>query len=113
MIESVVTRQYRCFFVLITLVGLPSCSVSRADEPRSAPVQITRTLDKSEPVSRGSVSDGQSHPQETKLNGPPLADVPTWSELARAILLTAIPDKYEDLKHWGKTRSVFDGLKVQ
>lgn len=47
------------------------------------------------------------------LDGPPLQDVPTWSELANAILLTAIPDKYEDRKHWDKTREVFDGLKVQ
>ena len=47
------------------------------------------------------------------LEGPDLKDVPTWSELARAILLTAIPDKYEDLKHWGQTREIFDGIQVQ
>ena len=47
------------------------------------------------------------------LDGPPLTDVPTWSELAKAILTTAIPDKYEDKKHWGKTREVFDGIRVQ
>jgi hypothetical protein len=47
------------------------------------------------------------------LDGPPLKDVPTWSELARAILATAIPDKYEDKKHWGKTREVFDGFRIE
>ena len=33
--------------------------------------------------------------------------------MARAILLTAIPDKYVDKKHWGKTREIFDGLHVE
>jgi hypothetical protein len=47
------------------------------------------------------------------LEGPPLKDVPTWSELARAIVLTAIPDKYVDRKHWDKTREIFDGVRVQ
>lgn len=55
----------------------------------------------------------QPEPEANPLDGPPLKDVPTWSELARAILLTAVPDKYEDKKHWGKTREVFDGLRVQ
>lgn len=47
------------------------------------------------------------------LDGPPLQDVPTWSEMARAILLTAIPDKYVDRKQWDKTKEVFDGVRVQ
>lgn len=47
------------------------------------------------------------------LEGPPLQDVPTWSELARAIVLTAIPDKHVDRKHWDKTREIFDGVRVQ
>lgn len=47
------------------------------------------------------------------LDGPPLQDVPTWSQLARAILLTAIPDKYQDKKQWDKTREVFDGIRVE
>lgn len=47
------------------------------------------------------------------LDGPPLQDVPTWSQLARAILLTAIPDKYQDKKQWDKTREVFDGICVE
>lgn len=52
-------------------------------------------------------------PESPALEGPDLKDVPTWSEMARAILLTAIPDKYEDRKHWGKTREIFDGIQVQ
>ena len=52
-------------------------------------------------------------PPSPTLEGPDLKDVPTWSEMAHAILLTAIPDKYEDRKHWGKTREIFDGIQVQ
>lgn len=52
-------------------------------------------------------------PAIPSLDGPPLQDVPTWSQLARAILLTAIPDKYQDKKHWDKTREVFDGVRVE
>ena len=47
------------------------------------------------------------------LEGPSLGDAPTWTETLRAVLLTAIPDKYEDRKHWGKTTKVFDGFKVR
>ena len=48
-----------------------------------------------------------------KLDGPLLSESPTWSETIRAVVLTAIPDQYEDLRHWGKTREIFDGLRVQ
>ena len=48
-----------------------------------------------------------------KLDGPKLSETPTWSETFRAVMLTAIPDQYEDLRHWGKTREIFDGLRVQ
>lgn len=47
------------------------------------------------------------------LDGPPLGEAPTWVEALRAVLLTAIPDKYEDRKHWGKTTDVVNGLKVK
>jgi hypothetical protein len=49
----------------------------------------------------------------TPLDGPPLQDIPTWSQLAHAILVTAIPDKYVDRKQWDKTREVFDGVHIQ
>lgn len=51
--------------------------------------------------------------QATPLDGPVLKDVPTWSEMIRAVLLTAIPDQYEDKSHWGKTNEMFDGLDVK
>ena len=48
-----------------------------------------------------------------KLDGPKLSETPTWSETIRAVVLTAIPDQYEDLRHWGKTREIFNGLRVK
>lgn len=47
------------------------------------------------------------------LDGPPLTDEANWSEIARAVLVTAIPARYEDKKHWGHTREIFDGFEVQ
>jgi len=47
------------------------------------------------------------------LAGPALKDSANWSEMLRAVVLTAIPDKYEDLRHWGNTNEVFAGVKVQ
>lgn len=47
------------------------------------------------------------------LDGPPLQDIPTWSQVGRAILLTAIPPEYVDRKNWDKTIEVFDGFNVQ
>lgn len=59
------------------------------------------------------VASNTPAPTLQPLDGPPLQDVPTWSQLARAILLTAIPDKYQDKKQWDKTREVFDGVRVE
>lgn len=50
---------------------------------------------------------------KSMLDGPPLESLPNWSETLRAVLLTAIPDKYEDLSHWDQTVDVFDGLQVR
>ena len=47
------------------------------------------------------------------LDGPALKNSPTWSEALRAVLLTSIPDNYEDLRHWGKTTEVFGGIRVR
>ena len=47
------------------------------------------------------------------LNGPLIQEHPSWSEVVRAVLLTAIPHQYEDLKHWGMTNEIFDGVRVQ
>jgi len=64
----------------------------------------------------GDVTPKQTEPAVAvadPLEGPPVLDQSTWNEIARAILLTAIPDHYEDRKHWGRTRSVFDGYDIQ
>jgi hypothetical protein len=47
------------------------------------------------------------------LEGPTLTKLPSWSETLHAVLLTAIPDKYEDLSHWGKTNEIFAGVRIQ
>ncbi|MFG0332487.1 MAG: hypothetical protein ACF8TS_03905 [Maioricimonas sp. JB049] len=36
-----------------------------------------------------------------------------WSELIEALLLEAIPQDYEDLRHWGKKVEVFDGFRIR
>ena len=76
--------------------------------PQANPPGLPTPAAQDSPATIPSPADGAS-----LLDGPSLKDVPTWSQLARAILLTAIPDKYEDLKHWGMTRSLFDGLNVK
>lgn len=80
-----------------------------------APAQPQAQPRSSPPVPANSqVTSPAIPPSESPaLEGPDLKDVPTWSEMARAILLTAIPDKYEDRKHWGKTREIFDGIQIQ
>lgn len=56
---------------------------------------------------------GKSGESKKVLDGPELSDRLSWSEAIRAIVLTAIPDKYEDLSHWGETTEIFDGLNVK
>ena len=52
-------------------------------------------------------------PNDARLAGPSLGETPSWSEALRTVLLTAIPDKFEDRRNWDKTREVFDGLNVK
>lgn len=100
--------------VLLLSEMIPSRTVLASDLPQpnraavrpSAPAAVKGTKPETAP-------SHAAPPQPSPLDGPPLQDVPTWSQLARAILLTAIPDKYVDKKHWGKTREVFDGLHVE
>lgn len=47
------------------------------------------------------------------LEGPPLEQASTWSDLLRSVLLTAIPDQYEDREHWGRTIGVVNGVRVK
>lgn len=57
-------------------------------------------------------SETTSPESSSILEGPVLNEQPTWSETLRAAILTAIPDKYEDLRHWDKTKDVLVGVKV-
>lgn len=50
---------------------------------------------------------------DPRLNGPVLKDHANLSETLRAVVLTAIPDQYEDLRQWGRTREVFGGVRMQ
>lgn len=56
----------------------------------------------STPVKEGDIRDG-----------PEIQGQPTWSEILRTVLLTAVPHEYEDRKHWDKTTEIFDGVKIQ
>jgi len=121
-----VSRLLAFFVVMLTLVLgqiLESNSVTIAAPPTPTlkppgPVGPARPLAQprpSPPVQAKSpvTPPANASPEPPTLEGPDLKDVPTWSEMARAILLTAIPDKYVDRKHWGKTREIFDGIQVQ
>lgn len=74
-------------------------------EQPTAPTGVSRNETVASPIT--------SAVDAVTLDGPSLGDAPTWTEALRAVLLTAIPDKYEDRKHWGKTTKVFDGFKVR
>ena len=52
-------------------------------------------------------------PDIPELNGPVLKDDLSWSETLRAVVLTAIPDQFEDRRHWGKTKEIFGGVRVE
>lgn len=54
-----------------------------------------------------------AQPPARLLDGPVLTETPTWSDIVRSVVLTAIPDNYVDRKHWDKTREIFDGVSVR
>lgn len=66
-----------------------------------------------EPSESSSEKSVAATDEAVTLDGPALGEKPTWIEALRAVLLTAIPDKYEDRKHWGMTTDVVNGLKVK
>lgn len=83
----------------VLMANLPSlCADSMLKSPAAAPGVKPRPA--------------PANPKVT-LDGPSLPDSPSWSEALRAVLLTAIPDKFEDLSHWGRTREVFGGLNFK
>ena len=99
--------------VLTLIIWLSQSSVPAwGDEPSGPPLgRLTPPAG----VSPSEATDSQvaSPADVVTLEGPSLGDAPTWTETLRVVLLTAIPDKYEDRKHWGKTTKVFDGFKVK
>ena len=106
-LDQFLTRFRR--FGLLTAVSCSAftrAAVSAADPPQASAIEPANSHDLQ---SRIPVAAGVT----TKLDGPKLSETPTWSETIRAVMLTAIPDQYEDLRHWGKTREIFNGLRVQ
>ena len=89
--------------VLIVFCGLSSRKIAFA-EPEASVVKAPVC-----PVESSSVPPGES----SVLNGPSIKEHPSWSEVVRAVLLTAIPHQYEDWKRWGMTNEIFDGVGVQ
>lgn len=91
---------------LLSIAMLLTFSVN-ATEPGTEPMDkasnVPAPLDRNQPAADPAVV----------LDGPQLNNSPTWSETLRAVLLTAIPDQYEDRSHWEKTTKVFDGLDVR
>ncbi len=69
-----------------------------AAEPRPRP-------DESEPPQVPALTE--------KTLGPLLEDTEAWSKIVTAIAREAVPDKYEDRSHWGKTKEVFGGLDIE
>lgn len=98
------------FIAAVTL--LTSALNANGGEPVKVSVPTQTNARQSLPVV---VNSAQMPKGEIKvtLDGPMLPNSPSWSEALRAILLTAIPDKYEDLSHWGKTNEIFGGVRVQ
>ena len=68
-----------------------------------------------EPVPRPAKpdQDATTTAASNDLDEPELNGTSSWTDVIRSVLLTAIPDKHEDRKHWGKQRVVFDGVRVQ
>ena len=125
------SRKRAQFIAILVLAGLAAWKPESGGRALAAPpgptlrppgpvVPPTRPMTGPGPASIGRVENGRPRPATapapqlaTPLDGPDFKDVPTWSDLARVILLTAIPDRYEDRKHWGKSREIFDGLQIQ
>jgi hypothetical protein len=91
---------------LIGLIVLQGGPHSFATEPAS--VAAPRSLKPDADIPPGA----NELKAESILDGPHLNQQPSWSEILRATVLTAIPHHYEDRRHWGKTREMTVGVKV-
>lgn len=52
-------------------------------------------------------------PSADARSGETLPDDVNWTGIIESLLLEAIPQDYEDLRHWGKKTEVFDGFRVR
>lgn len=85
--------------ILVVMLSLPSKTWSQ-DPDSGSRVEL-------------SPSEYESSENDDPRNGPSIEGGSTWTDLLRAVLLTAIPDKYEDRKHWGDTVEVVKGFRVR
>ncbi len=83
----------------------PAARTERSIKPVAA---VARTI----PVDQTGTTRTTTPASSDTLNGPEVNEATSWSEIVRSVLLTAIPDKYEDRKHWDRRREVFDGVRV-
>ena len=110
LLRNQINLRRRCFCRFVAfLILLPSAVQQPASCEESQPTSVLQPPDQ---IATPSV-EANSLESAALLNGPLLSNQPSWTETLRAALLTAIPDKYEDLSHWGKTKSVFAGVRVQ
>ena len=105
-----ISNRMPVFVMIVWLSQLPL--TARGIEPSGPPLGRPTTPNSDSP-SETTRSQSVAPTEAVTLDGPSLGEAPTWTEALRAVLLTAIPDKYEDRKHWGKTTKVFDGFKVR
>ncbi|WP_010588123.1 hypothetical protein [Schlesneria paludicola] len=89
----------------LTVAGLFSLSAIAADQPYLQPPKPL--------VENLGVVHGDTPSSNSPLDGPAFKDAPSWTEALRVIVLTAIPDQYEDRQHWDKTNEIFDGFRVK
>lgn len=82
-----------------------------ASEPSGPALRAPAAVNRDSRQKQASPTDAMTEAAPL-LEGPELSEKPSWTEVLRAVLLTAIPDKYRDLKHWGKTTRVVRGLDV-
>lgn len=80
---------------------------------RDRSIKPVAAVSKAIPVDQTGTTRTTTPASSDTLNGPEVNEATSWSEIVRSVLLTAIPDKYEDCKHWDRRREVFDGVRVQ
>jgi hypothetical protein len=92
-------------------VGGPRLGRPPEDAPAAQPLHVRPTpRTRSEPQP---TPDGTPAPAAATAGPASLLETPAWSHLVETLILSAIPDGYEDKRHWGQTTEVFDGVDVE